>query len=82
MSNGLIENLLPRLATSGLMVIVAITVARVAVGCFGVMTGGGYFETVHAFMPKGSLMPILVVGFIASFITAHGGGGTLQRRPE
>jgi len=82
MSNGFIENLLPRLATSGLMVIVAITVTRVAVGLFGVMTGGGYFETVHAFMPKGTLMPILIVGFIASFITAHGGGGMLRRGSE
>jgi hypothetical protein len=82
MLNEFIGNLLPRLAASVLMAVVAITVTRVVVGLFGVITGGGYFETVHAFMPKGALMPILVVGFIASFITARRGGGMLQSGPE
>ncbi len=76
MSNRLLGSLLPRLAVSVIMTVLAITVTRVVVGLTGVITGGGYFETVNAFIPPGASMPALIIGFIASFMTTHADGRT------
>ena len=63
---------------SVIMTVLAITVTRVVVGLTGVITGGGYFETVNAFIPPGASMPALIIGFIASFMTTHADGRTPQ----